>query len=143
MLRIIGTAIGLLALGSVAAHAGDPRGTWFTEEQKSQVKIADCGAVLCGTIVSLKDPNDPKTGKPVADDQNPDAGKRGRPLIGVEIVIGMKPTGADKWSGQVYNVSDGKTYSGNITMSGDNTLKLQGCAMGGLLCKTQTWTRAN
>ena len=44
---------------------------------------------------------------------------------------------------QVYNAEDGKTYSGNLTFTGGNTLKLQGCALGGLICKGQTWTKAN
>jgi uncharacterized protein (DUF2147 family) len=56
----------------------------------------------------------------------------------------MKPSGtANKWSGQVYNADDGKTYSGSLTLQDANTIKLEGCIMGGLLCKAQTWTRAS
>ena len=67
------------------------------------------------TIVWLKEPNDPDTRKPKTDKNNSDAAKRSRPLLGVQIVLGMKPAGADKWTGQVYNAEDGKTYSGNLT----------------------------
>src|SRR5437764_1455722 len=116
------TALALLLAGLFApasASAADPKGTWLTENGRSRVRIADCGAALCGTIVWLKEPNDPETGKPKTDKQNADAGKRGRPLIGVSIVLGMKPSVTpDKWSGEVYNAEDGKTYSGNITMQG-------------------------
>jgi uncharacterized protein (DUF2147 family) len=63
--------------------------------------------------------------------------------MGVTIVIGMKPAGTDKWSGQVYNAEDGKTYTGSVTMQGAGALKLEGCALGGLFCKAQTWTRVN
>lgn len=125
------------------AWAGDPHGSWLTEGGKSKVRIADCGGALCGTIEWLKEPNDPETGKPKTDKNNADAGKRTRPVIGVAIVLSMKPNGTDKWSGQVYNAEDGKTYSGNIMMQSANALKLEGCALGGLLCKGQTWTRAN
>jgi uncharacterized protein (DUF2147 family) len=69
--------------------------------------------------------------------------KRSRPLIGVQIVLGMKPAGDGKWTGQVYNAEDGKTYSGNLTFSGGNSLQLEGCALGGLVCKKQTWTKVN
>jgi uncharacterized protein (DUF2147 family) len=124
------------------ANAVDLMGNWLTENGRSRVRIADCGGALCGTIVWLKEPNDPETGKPKTDKNNADAGKRARPLIGVPIVLSMKPAGADKWSGQVYNAEDGKTYSGNITAQGPNALKLEGCALGGLICKGQTWTRA-
>jgi len=125
------------------ASAGDPRGNWLTENSRAKVTIANCGGALCGNIVALKEPNDPATGKPKTDSNNPDAAKRSRPMIGVRIVIEMKPDTSDKWKGQVYNVEDGKTYSGSITLVNATTLNLQGCALGGLICKTQTWTRTN
>jgi uncharacterized protein (DUF2147 family) len=125
------------------ALAGDPRGNWLTENSRAKVTIASCGGALCGNIVALKEPNDPATGKPKTDKNNPDAAKRARPMIGVQIVIDMKPDTADRWKGEVYNVEDGKTYSGSITLLNTTTLNLQGCALAGLICKTQTWTRTN
>ncbi len=69
--------------------------------------------------------------------------KQSRPLLGVPIVLGMKPSGTpDQWSGEVYNAYDGKTYIGSFTMTGPNTAELKGCVMS-IICKTQTWTRAN
>lgn len=136
-------AVTLLAFGMTGgALAADATGTWLTQGGTSRIKIADCGGALCGTIVWLKEPND-ENGKPKTDKNNPDAGRKTKPLIGTQIVLGMKPNGAGKWAGQVYNAEDGKTYSGNLTLTGDNSLQLQGCALGGLLCKSQTWTRAN
>ena len=131
------------ALGVADVALADPSGTWLTENGRSRIRIADCGGALCGTIVWLKEPHDPDTGKPKVDKNNTDASKRGRPLIGVPIVLSMKPNGSSKWSGQVYNAEDGKTYSGNIIEQGPNGLKLEGCALGGLVCKAQTWTRSN
>src|SRR5215204_2507115 len=128
-------AIALAVLGLAGPACADPIGTWLTENGRSRVNVADCGGALCGTIVWLREPNDPETGKPKTDKNNSDAAKRSRPLIGVQIVLGMKPAGADKWSGQVYNAEDGKTYSGNLTFSGGDALQLQGCALGGLVCK--------
>jgi uncharacterized protein (DUF2147 family) len=125
------------------ALAADPAGTWLTQTGGSRIRVADCGGALCGTIIWLKEPNDPDTGKPKTDKNNSDAAKRSRPLLGVQIVLGMKPSGTDKWNGQVYNAEDGKTYSGNLTYSGGNSLQLQGCALGGLVCKGQTWTKVN
>jgi uncharacterized protein (DUF2147 family) len=127
---------------SEGALAADPGGTWLTQTGTSRIRVADCGGALCGTIIWLKEPNDPDTGKPKTDKNNSDEAKRSRPLLGVQIVLGMKPAGADKWTGQVYNAEDGKTYSGNLTYAGGDTLQLQGCALGGLVCKSQTWTRA-
>jgi uncharacterized protein (DUF2147 family) len=142
MKRHLLAAAALFALAGSSTAYADPLGTWLTQTGTSRIRVADCGGALCGTIVWLKEPNDPDTGKPKTDKNNSDASKRARPMIGVPIVLSMKPAGAGKWTGQVYNAEDGKTYSGNLTEAGA-TLQLQGCALGGLVCKTQTWTRVN
>jgi uncharacterized protein (DUF2147 family) len=143
MRQYLFAAAGLLMLGTQSAIAAEPLGVWLTQTGTSRIRVADCGGALCGTIVWLKEPNDSETGKPKTDKNNSDAGKRSRPLIGVQIVLGMKPAGQGKWSGQVYNAEDGKTYSGNLTFTGGSSLQLQGCALGGLVCKSQTWTKVN
>ena len=144
-MRNVLTTAGVIAVifGAAApALAADPIGKWLTQDNKATVNIVHCGAALCGTIVALKEPNDPATGKPKTDINNADTAKRSRPVIGSQIVFDMKPSStADKWDGQVYNAEDGKTYSGSITLTGANTLDLKGCALGGLICKTQVWNR--
>jgi uncharacterized protein (DUF2147 family) len=143
-MRTATIAAALLGVSLGTSLAADPLGTWLTEEAKATVRIAPCGPALCGTIVSLKEPNDPATGKPKNDGNNVDTGLRSRPVVGVQVVIGMKPSGtANKWSGQVYNAEDGKTYTGSLTLQDANTIKLEGCILGGLVCKAQTWTRAS
>jgi uncharacterized protein (DUF2147 family) len=134
-------AIALFLLGP--ARAADPVGTWLTGDKKGKVRIVNCGGAICGTLVWLQEPNDPETHQPKTDKNNVDASKQGRPLIGVPIVLNMKPNGGDSWQGQVYNAEDGNTYSGSFTMSGANAAQLKGCVMGGLICKSQTWTRTN
>jgi uncharacterized protein (DUF2147 family) len=143
MQHVMRAALLCLLLLPVSAYAGDPRGTWVTEGQESQVQITECATGLCGTIVALKEPDDPKTGKPWTDEHNPDRGKRGQPLIGTQVVLGMKPAGSGKWSGEFYNADDGKIYGGSMIMAGDRTMKVEGCILGGLICQSQTWTRAN
>ena len=131
-------AFGLLAAAPLPAFAGDPTGLWLTDNGDSKIKIVSCGPAICGTVAWLKEPND--NGKPKVDKNNADAAQRNRPIKGVPIILSMKPDGADKWSGQVYNAEDGKTYSGNVTLTGANSLKLQGCVA--VFCKTKTWTRS-
>ena len=122
------------------AFAADPLGTWYTEGKDSQVRISKCGSALCGALVWLKEPKD-ANGRPKTDRENADASKRNRPLLGVQIVLGMKPSSTpDEWDGKVYNAKDGKTYTGSFTMTGANTAVLKGCVM--VFCKSQTWTRA-
>jgi uncharacterized protein (DUF2147 family) len=128
-------------VGGTAA-AADAVGTWLTGDKDSQVRIVNCGAALCGNLVWLKEPNDPATGRPKTDKNNADASKQSRPLLGVPIVLGMKPNGLGQWTGEVYNASDGKTYSGSFTLTGPNTADLKGCVLS-VFCKSQTWTRVN
>jgi uncharacterized protein (DUF2147 family) len=145
MVKVFASAAFAMLCLAVAtrALAGDPRGHWLTENSRAKVTIVSCGGSLCGNIVALKEPNDLETGKPRTDKYNPDAAKRARAVIGLQIVIDMKPDTADRWKGQVYNVEDGRTYSGAITLVNATTLNLQGCVLGGLICKTQTWSRTN
>jgi uncharacterized protein (DUF2147 family) len=133
----------LLGVTITGGALADPGGTWLTQGGTSRIRIDRCGGALCGTIVWLKEPNDRETRRPKTDKNNADAAKRNRRLLGVPIVLGMKPAGGNKWTGQVYNADDGKTYSGNLQEQGPNALRLEGCAMGGLICKGQNWTRAN
>jgi uncharacterized protein (DUF2147 family) len=124
------------------ALAADPTGTWYTGDKDSQVRLTNCGGALCGTLVWLKEPNDPATGRPKTDKNNADASKQSRPLLGVQIVLGMRPSGTpNQWSGSVYNASDGKTYSGSFTLTDANSAELKGCVLS-VLCKSQTWMRA-
>jgi len=142
-LRIATLAIVCTVVLVAPALAANPVGTWLTGDKKGKVKIVNCGEAICGTLVWLQEPNDPETHQPKTDKNNADASKQGRPLLGIPIVLSMKPNGADAWQGQVYNAEDGSTYSGSFTMTGANSAELKGCVMGGLICKAQTWMRAN
>ncbi|MFD1331483.1 DUF2147 domain-containing protein [Methylopila musalis] len=125
----------LLILGPSGARA-DPAGQWSTP--KARVTISDCGGGFCATVTALKEPND-EAGRPKLDRNNPDKAKQSRPIVGLTILSGMRPSG-DQWLGQIYNPEDGRTYKAYVTEQGA-TLKVQGCALGGLVCKTQVWKR--
>ena len=99
--------------------ANSPLGMWLTEEKEGKVRIEQCGTNLCGYSV------DKKTS------QNRE-----------QVLINMKP-GKDKWSGRIFDPNSGSTYDSSITLKGSNSLRVQGCAMGGMFCGGQTWTRLN
>jgi uncharacterized protein (DUF2147 family) len=126
------------------ARAADPTGVWLTEDDEARVRIYRCGQNLCGMVLSLKEPNEPATGKPKLDKFNQDKSKRARPIVGIELMSGLKPTATpDQWEGSLYNPEDGDTYKGILTVESLLTLKLQGCVLGGLICKSETWKRTN
>ena len=100
-----------------AAPAPDPTsplGIWATEENKGNVRIEPCGSNLCGYAV--------KTGE--------------------KILISMKPSGS-KWTGQIHDPDSGRDYDSTIAMKGTNTLRVQGCAFGGMFCGGQIWKRVS
>ena len=132
-----GSMMAVAMFGGLAApaFAGDATGVWMRSSGSSKIKIDACGSALCGTVVWEKTPRN--------DTFNPDPAKRTEPITGRRILLGMKPTGtADQWKGEVYNAEDGKTYTGYVTLQGDGTLKLQGCVLGGLICKSDVWSRS-
>ncbi len=131
----------MLALpGVAAAQAGDPAGVWINQEGSTKVRVSRCGEALCGSVAWLREPLD-RAGQPKVDRENPDASKRNRRLIGLPVLLNMKPAGANKWSGRIYNADDGNTYISNIEMAGTNAMRVQGCVLGGLICKTMNWSR--
>jgi uncharacterized protein (DUF2147 family) len=134
MKQAILAAFGLALLALPAqAQSSDPSGTWLTQSGDTRVRIAKCGAALCGIIVSStyqKDTN------------NSDPKLRERSMVGVQMISDIRPTG-DGFSGQLYNPQDGKTYTGKLKVMSPNTLQLSGCVLGGLICRSQTWTKAN
>ncbi len=124
----------LLASGTaMAQQPPSPVGTWLSQTGETRVRIAPCGAQLCGTIVWVKTP-----GKDV---HNPDPALRSRDLVGLRMIT-MSQSG-DTWRGTLYRYTDGQTFSGSLKLTGQNTLELSGCIAGGLICRSQTWTRVN
>ena len=124
----------IITTSATMSFAGDAKGDWVRPNGASKIRISSCGSSLCGKLIWLRGPRN--------DTRNPDAAKRDRPLLGVQIVQAMKPTDKEnQWKGKVYNAEDGKTYTGFIELTSANALKLEGCVMGGLICKGETWKR--
>src|SRR3954468_22257253 len=96
ILKATFAACALMAVG-VAPAAADPIGLWLDKDGWT-IRVQPCGADLCAVIASVKPPLDPATGRPPTDRNNADTSKRGRPLVGVEVLSGMRPSGASKWS---------------------------------------------
>lgn len=140
MASVLAMALAASAQGAATAAAA---GTWLTEDGDARITITECEAGksdLCGTIVGLKYPTDPKTGKPPTDKNNPDVAKRNQPMVGLQIVRAMKPSGKPgNWKGEVYNPNDGRVYSANLIMQSADKVRLEGCML--FICSGETWTR--
>jgi uncharacterized protein (DUF2147 family) len=130
----------LFAVPTEAQQGGEPSGIWLTQAGDAKVKVSRCGGGLCGVVVWLKEPIDPATGKPAINDKNPNPALAKRPMIGLPLFSGTRASGSNKWSGQIYNADDGKSYASNIAVAGPDSLRVEGCV--GALCGGETWTRA-
>ncbi|WP_034995361.1 DUF2147 domain-containing protein [Beijerinckia mobilis] len=134
MKRLLASVLAVMALGGIA-HA-DPAGQWRVADGSAIVQIKKCGGNFCGYVVSTRDP----AGKDV---KNPDPAKRNRSVLGIEVLFALKPSGDNVWKGFSYNADDGLTYTATVTMTGDNSLKIEGCVPNGGMCGRETWSRAN
>ncbi len=113
---------------SSLVSAADLTGRWNTEKSDSgswlTVDIQPCGDRLCGIIVELHQ----------AKDQS---------LIGTEMIKGMKKKSETAYSkGKIYAPDTEKWYRSKMKLNDDDTLKVSGCILGGVICRSQTWTRA-
>jgi uncharacterized protein (DUF2147 family) len=107
----------------------DPSGLW-REKDGGTIRIRSCGTGYCGTIASVAPAVDPSTGKPRTDQNNFDASKRNRPLVGVPVLMAMKPNGPGKWSGQLYDADRGQIFTGHLLEIDADTIRIEGCALG-------------
>ena len=139
-MRAIGLAALITLTMSAPAWAADATGTWRMDNGKVTVRVSQCGENLCGVIVGLKKPYY-DDGTPKVDRKNPDRSLRSRRVIGISLLNSMKPTGDNKWEGEIYVPDDGRTYSATMKLQG-NTFKLRGC-VAGILCKTKSFTKIN
>ena len=139
MLKQVSAAL-VLACASIGPAFADPAGLW-RDKDGGTIRVFHCGQGLCATIASVQPRLDPTTGRPWTDKNNLDASKRNRPLIGVQVLTGMRPNGAGKWSGRLYDSDRGKTYSGNLVERGPDSIRIEGCALG--LCGGEELSRVH
>lgn len=139
----------LLTLGLITPAFADPatpEGIWYTKDEESIIKVHPCpdqAPEFCGTLVWLKEPTE-KDGSPKVDKLNKDPAKKGKPMVGLDILLEMK-SDDDHWTGKAYNPDDGKIYDITFKVKTDkvenDSADLRGCVLG-FLCQTETFTRA-
>jgi Delta7-sterol 5-desaturase len=117
-------------------------GIWQTHGDKpARILIYSAAGEYNGKIVSLQ--YTPEDGKPVVDKNNPDASKRGQPVVGLGLLMGFK-FDKDEWNGgQVYDPESGKTYSCILSLKDAGTLKVRGYVGISMFGRTEVWTRVN
>lgn len=140
-------AIGLDSKGQ-AMSGLSVQGLWKTQDGRAKVNIHPCPHAtdrLCGTIVELREPLDPQTGKEKTDQYNSEENLKGRKLNGLMNLMDFKavPDEPFHWvDGKIYSPREGKTYSSELELSPEgNILTVRGYVGLPIFGQTQTWTR--
>ena len=125
----------MLALSAMAS-AQPPKaatglaGTWRNASDSVRVRIAKCGPAMCGTVVQA------------SEKAKADAARGGTDrLVGTRLFDGFERGDDGLWYGSVYVPDIDREFDGTIEQVDANTLVGEGCLLGRLGCKTQTWKR--
>lgn len=120
----------LIAVAAAPTVAQSIDGRWINPDRTVIVTIAPCGSARCGTV-SWASP------------EAIESAKAGTPnLVGTAVLTGLHPQKSDRWKGRLFIPDRNMRVSAKVDVAGAGSLKVSGCALGGLVCDTQNWTRA-
>lgn len=123
-------ALALPAFAYAQPVANESDGLWINPHDSVVVRTSSCANKLCGWIIWAN-------GEALADARESGV----KDLIGTELLQDYHPTNAHSWSGTVFVPDLGRNISSQINQLSRNELKIKGCILGGLICKSQLWTR--
>ncbi len=145
--RVQWVAAGLL-LGMASAQAaapgpaGTPVGTWRTFDdadgtESGSVTIVERDGLLYGDVTSIKDP-----AKAHAICQACTGARKDKPVVGLEIMSGLRPDGAAWDGGEVLDPKTGQTYRCSVRLTdGGQKLVVRGFVGVAVFGRNQTWVR--
>ena len=142
---LIAAAIILLAggVGGAMAQPASPVGLWrtfsdTTGHESGEVRIWDQGGLLYGRVTNILDP-----AKRAALCEKCTDDRRGKPVLGMQILRGMRPDGARWDGGEILDPETGSTYRCTLRMDdGGRKLLVRGFVGISLFGRSQTWVRA-
>ena len=129
MIRIL-TKIALVALASAvpvgASAQAALEGHWKNPHGTVIVHVTHCGEAYCGTV-SWANAHNRKSGV----------------APGTRVLSDLKAQGNGVYKGRAYEPKRGIGGSATVTQEGPNVMIVKGCAIVGLICKAQRWTRVS
>jgi len=120
------------ALVAALAQSGEEPliGKWRNSSGTVVIAILPCGNALCGRVQWASD-------KAIADARNGGTD----PLVGAELLSNFVAVGKGRWRGRLFVPDANKRSSAELRQLGSDHVKVIGCAIGRLVCKSQVWTR--
>jgi uncharacterized protein (DUF2147 family) len=122
-------------LSAVAASAQPPaaapvEGYWKNPIGSAIIQIAPCGNELCGKVVWASARGQREVAKNTSN------------IVGTTVLTAVRYT-RGHWAGSLYIPDDNIHVSAKLQLLADRRLKLTGCGLLGLICRTQIWTRSD
>ena len=136
MIKWFRTAAALVVLAlagptlAAAGSSGIPEGNWINPHNDVAVRTGPCGYKLCGWIVWAN-----------AEARSDARDSRVTKLLGTEVLENYGQDGATSWTGTVFVPDMGRRFSSRIDQVSATELRIKGCILGGLICRTQVWHR--
>ena len=136
----------LLALSLLPglAHAAGPSavGKWRTFDdadgkESGSVTIFDRGGMLYGDVTSIADPAKANATCTLCTDD-----RKNKPILGMQILRGLKPDGAEWDGGEIVDPKNGKVYRCLMRLQdGGQKLEVRGYVGISLVGRSQVWIR--
>jgi uncharacterized protein (DUF2147 family) len=118
---------GLILLASslpATASAKAIEGRWANPKRSVIVNVERCGDAYCGTVSW-------------ATAHNRDKGT----VPGTQVLSGLRPQGDGVYKGNAFEPKRNLRGSATVRQLGNDVMIVKGCAVMGLFCKEQRWTR--
>lgn len=128
------------SFSAVAQNKDAIIGKWLNSTGEAHISITKRNDKYFGKITWIKNPKDEK-GMVRTDAKNPDAKLRSQQILGLEIVRDFVYDDGKWTDGTLYDPKSGKSYSGNITMKGNDVLNMRGYIGFSLIGRTEVWKR--
>lgn len=109
---------------------GNIAGLWANPKQSVVVRTDEANSILSGRVIWASD---------AAQADARDSGVTS--LVGTQLLEDYRPDGPRKWKGIVYVPDMGRRFTSFISQTGPDELKISGCILGGLICRSQVWKR--
>ncbi|MFL6741618.1 MAG: DUF2147 domain-containing protein [Sphingomicrobium sp.] len=127
MTRILTKLALLLLVVPVSAQAQAAlEGRWTNPKHSVIVKVARCGNALCGTVSWASPRNKEKGVTP-----------------GTRVLSDLKPLSDGLYRGRALEPKRNISGSATVRQDGPNVMVVKGCAVLGLVCREQRWTRVS
>ena len=121
-----------LALIAAAQDVAVPTGRWKNPSGSVIVVIDACGAAYCGKV------------EWASEGAKADARKGGTDaLVGTQLMTGFTQARDGRWKGRLFIPDMNRRSKAELRMLSGGQLKVTGCAVGRVICKSQLWTRAD